>query len=171
MNRLIALLLLVAACSSATAIAAPTTKQNGGNAVFSDFTSICAITGFASYGYCSGDTAKFTNVSGRIDAVQPKIGRWNLGLTFKNLSPGVSYTLWGNRSGGTPTPGVVHDFFAIGTTVASVNGTLAFTYQTTDPSDLGFDLNTTDPNITLVTSYWSSQWLEILDAAGNLYVP
>jgi len=49
--------------------------------------------------------------------------------------------------------------------------TATFDYQTTNPSNLGFDLNTTDPNYTVVTSWWSSQWLRILNSSGLLYVP
>jgi len=107
----------------------------------------------------------------RINAVQAKPGRWNLELTFAHLRPGVAYTLWGNQTGATPVPGVVFGFFAIGTSLADAGGTATFDYQTTNPSNLGFDLNTTDPNYTVVTSWWSSQWLRILNSSGLLYVP
>ena len=46
-----------------------------------------------------------------------------------------------------------------------------FDYQTTSPTNLGFDLNTTGDNVTIVTSWWSSQWLQILDSTGTLFVP
>ena len=62
-------------------------------------------------------------------------------------------------------------FFAIGTSVADAGGTATFAYQTTNPTNLGFDLNTTDPNYTVVTSWWSSQWLQVLSSSGTLYVP
>ena len=113
----------------------------------------------------------FANVGGRIDAVQPKAGSWNLGLTFTHLQPGIRYTLWGNQTGATPVPGAVFGFFAIGTSLADATGTARFEYQTKDPSNLGFDLNTTDPNYTVVTSWWSSQWLQILNSSGALYTP
>jgi len=50
-------------------------------------------------------------------------------------------------------------FFAIGASDADAKGTAKFAYQTTNPTNLGFDLNTTDSNYTVVTSWWSSQWL------------
>ena len=50
-------------------------------------------------------------------------------------------------------------FFAIGASDADAKGTAKFAYQMTNPTNLGFDLNTTDPNYTVVTSWWSSQWL------------
>ena len=58
--------------------AAPLTKQNGRDPAFSSFTPICAMAAFLNYGDCNGDAAMFANVSGRINAVQPKPGRWNL---------------------------------------------------------------------------------------------
>jgi hypothetical protein len=52
---------------------------------------------------------------------------------------------------------------------------VSFDYQTTNPTNLGFDLNVlSNPNdvngITLVTSYWSNQWLQV-KTGGLLYVP
>jgi hypothetical protein len=154
----------------------PVTKQNGKSPASTSFTSICSIDGFLNYGSCGGDATKYTDIRGRIDAVQAKPGRWNLNLTFSNLQPGVLYRLWGNRSGITPVPGNVAGFFAIATATAGLDGKASFSHQTTDPVDLGFDLNMLpDPaapwEITVVTSWWSQQTLQRLDAIGNLYVP
>ena len=171
LSKIFALAAVIAALSAASAGAAPVTKQNGRDPAFSRFTPICAMAAFLNYGYCNGDAQTFANVSGRINAVQAKPGRWNLELTFAHLRPGVAYTLWGNQTGATPVPGVVFGFFAIGTSLADAGGTATFDYQTTNPSNLGFDLNTTDPNYTVVTSWWSSQWLRILNSSGLLYVP
>ena len=62
------------------------------------------------------------------------------------------------------------------TTVAALDGTAKFSYQTNDPKYLGFDLNILDDlsqrsGITVVTSYWSEQALQVLNADGTLYVP
>jgi hypothetical protein len=169
--KVLALAAVIAALSAASAGAAPLTKQNGLNAVFSSFTPICRMPVFLNYGYCNGDSRMFAEVAGRIDAVQPKPGAWNLGLTFAHLRPGVAYTLWGNQTGATPVPGTAFGFFVIGTTLADGAGTAKFEYQTKNPSNLGFDLNTTDPNYTVATSWWSSQWLQILNSSGSLFVP
>jgi hypothetical protein len=171
MKKTLAFALLLFVFSAAGASAAPVTKQNGRNAVFSSFTPICSMPPFLNYGYCNGDAKAFADVAGRIEAVQPKIGRWNLDLTFTHLSPGVSYTLWGNRTGATPNPGSASGFFVADTAIADTAGTAKFTYETTSPTNLGFDLNTTGDNVTIVTSWWSSQWLQILDRNGNLFVP
>lgn len=171
MSKVLALALAVAAISAATAGAAPLTKQNGKTPVLSSFTPICAMPAYINYGYCGGNAKTFSGVGGRVDAVQPKPGSWNLELTFSRLRPGVSYTLWGNQSGVAPIPGTfMGGFFAIGTSLADASGTAKFSYRTTNPTNLGFDLNTTDPNYTVVTSWWSSQWLQILDSSGMLYV-
>ena len=37
--------------------------------------------------------------------------------------------------------------------------------------NLGFDLNTLNGDVTLVTSYWSQQAIKVLNADGTLYVP
>jgi hypothetical protein len=154
----------------------PITKQNGSNPVFADFKSICGVSGYVNYGLCGGDPTNFTNVRGRINAVQAKVGVWNLGLSFSGLTPGASYKLWGNRTGATPSPGVISGFFEIGTGAADVDGTLRYSYQTSDPSNLGFDLNWLESAFdqygwTIVTSYWSNQTLQVLNANGTLYVP
>jgi hypothetical protein len=178
MKRLIAFGLVIAAFAAsagATLAAGPITKQNGSSPVFTNFTSICRISGFVFYGNCGGNVATFDSVTGRIDAVQPKIGVWNLTVSFTHLQPGALYRLWGNRSGIPPVQGNNSGFFSIDTRAASLDGTVAFDYQTTSPTNLGFDLNVlSNPDdvngITLVTSYWSTQWLQV-GTGGLLYVP
>jgi hypothetical protein len=144
----LALSLLVASVWVSAGAAKPITKQNGSQPVLT-FTSICTVSGYASYGFCNGDPTTFTDVGGRMNAVQAKPGRYNLGFSFTNLIPGRTYRLWGNDGG----------WFSIGTAVADANGDAKFSYQTTSPAGLGFDLNYDDPNITVVTSYWSGQRL------------
>jgi hypothetical protein len=166
--------LTVVGGSAALSRSGPITKQNGSTPVFNGFTSICAVAGYASYGNCNGDTTKYTDVSGRINAVQAKVGVWNLGLSFAHLQPGASYKLWGNRT--TAVPGTITGFFPIATVVAALDGTARFSYQTADPSGLGFDLNILDNQsdlygITVVTSYWSNQAIQVLNSDGTLYVP
>jgi hypothetical protein len=172
MKRVLSIAMLLAALAAfiaGGASAKPITKQNGSTPVFESFTSICALPAFLSYGHCNGNSSTFSEIRGRIDAVQPKSGVWNLGVSFKSLTPGASYTLWGNRDTRTPTPGVVVGFFAIATVVAGGDGTASFSYQTTDPAYLSFDLND-GSGITVVTSYWSNQRLQV-NADGTLYVP
>jgi hypothetical protein len=171
---LLFVLLVCLAVSSASA--APITKQNGSDPVFKDFTSICTVAGYVNFGWCGGDATKFTDIKGKVNAIQPKIGRWNLGLSFKGLMPGWTYRLWGNRDPATPSPGVIPGFFMIGDAVADANGNASFSYQTDDPNYLGFDLNILDHpwsfnGVTLVTSYWSQQAIRVLNADGTLYVP
>jgi hypothetical protein len=178
MRRLAVIWLVIAgfaAGASATPAAGPITKQNGSSPVFTSFTSICRISGFVLYGNCGGNAATFDSITGRIDAVQSKVGVWNLSLSFTHLQPGALYRLWANRSGIPPVQGNNSGFFSIDTRAASLDGTLSFDYQTTSPQNLGFDLNVlSNPNdvngITLVTSYWSVQWLQ-LRTGGLLYVP
>jgi hypothetical protein len=156
----VALVIAAIATTGAPAVAGgPITKQNGKTPVFTSFTSICSVPGFAGYGYCSGGTSAFPAVGGRIDAVQPKLGVWSLDVSFTNLQPGQSYTLWGNQTAAPPVPGVIVGFFAIGTAVAGLDGTVAFRFQTTAPQYLGFDLNL--EGFTVVTSYWSNQRLQV----------
>jgi hypothetical protein len=165
----------LAASAGATSAAGPITKQNGSSPVFTNFTSICRISGFVFYGNCGGNAATFDSVTGRIDAVQPKLGNWNLSVSFTHLRPGALYRLWGNRAGIPPVSGNNSGFFSIDTRAASLDGTVSFDYQTTSPNNLGFDLNVlSNPDdvngITLVTSYWSVQWLQ-MKTGGLLYVP
>jgi hypothetical protein len=170
-GKLAALVCASVACGgiAASSVASPVTKQNGSTPVFNNFTSICGVPGYASYGACNGDTTTFTNVTGRINAVQSKDGRWNLGFTFTNLTPGQSYQLWGAYTGYA-----AYQFFSIATVVADASGVARFSYQTTTPKELGFDLNFASGNwagITLVTSFWSNQQIQVLNADGTLYVP
>ena len=174
MRRFIALATVVsgvALLATSSVAAGPITKQNGSTPVFKDFTSICAVPGYANYGLCGGDITTFSNVKGRINAIQPKPDRWNLGLSFTGLQPGVAYRLWGNQDGATPSPYAVSGFFVIGEGVADANGNLSFSYQTSNPNNLGFDLNRSLANITIVTSYWSQQAIKVLNSDGTLYVP
>ena len=100
-----ALLVTLIAALSAVGFAqakGPTTKQNGSEPVISAFTSICAVSGYANYGFCGGDATRFTNVGGKMNAVQPKAGKYNLDFSFTNLTPGVEYRLWATREGGMP---------------------------------------------------------------------
>jgi hypothetical protein len=66
---------------------------------------------------------------------------------------------------------VVGGFFVIGDGTADLNGNLSFSYQTTNPNNLGFDLNRMPWNITHVTSYWSQQAIKVMNPDGTLYVP
>lgn len=173
---LIAAALIAALASAAVAGAGPISKQNGSTPLFKDFTSICAVPGYAFYGFCDGSTTKFADVTGRINAVQPKAGVWNLGVSFTHLQPGALYRLWGNRQGSTPLAGEISGFFVADTALAGLDGTVRFSYQTTNPTNLGFDLNfLASPDqfngTTIATSYWSTQWIQVLNADGTLYVP
>jgi hypothetical protein len=179
MNRLASIAALVAGLSILAvpaALGGPITKQNGTTPVFNDFTSICGVPGYLNYGNCGGDPTTYGNVTGRINAVQAKLGRWNLGLSFKNLQPGALYRLWGNQDGAVPAPGEISGFFPIATAVAGLDGTASFSYQTSNPSNLGFDLNiladaTVYRGVTVVTSYWSQQAIKVMNPDGTLYVP
>jgi len=168
---------IACACISVgSATAAPITKQNGSTPVFADFTSICTVSGYVDFGWCGGDATKFTNIKGKVNAVQPKPGRWNLGISFKGLTPGATYRLWGNQDGAPPSPGVIAGFFVIADGIADASGNLNYSYQTDNPNNLGFDLNIVDHpwsvnGVTLVTSYWSQQAIKVLNGDGTLYVP
>jgi hypothetical protein len=172
MRGFIATALLIAAssiaASSATAGGGPITKQNGSTSpVFTSFTSICTLAPYADYGYCAGGHSTLPTVSGRINAVQPKRGLWNLDVSFAGLQPGAAYTLWGNTTAPPAVPGQIVGFFAIGPVVAGTDGTAAFGFQTTAPENLGFDLNL--DGYTIMTSYWSNQRLHV-NADGTLSV-
>jgi len=158
------LAVLVLALASAGALAAPShgapiTKQNGKSPAFDTFTSICAVSGFAGYGLCGGDATRFTNVTGKMNAIQPKAGRYNLEFEFGNLTPGVEYRLWSTRDG--------RAFSEVGRMFASSSGKLEFKLESTAPAGLGFDLNTINGDIPVVTSWWSGQQL-VLNADGTL---
>jgi len=167
------LVAVIAIVGASTAASAPITKQNGSAPVFKAFTSICAVPGYVNYGNCNGDPTKYTNVTGKVNAVQAKAGVWNLGISFTGVEAGRTYRLWGNRS--AANRGEIDAFFIIGTTVAALDGTAKFSYQTTDPSNLGFDLNILNEDelrgTTVVTSFWSLQALHVLNPDGTLYVP
>jgi hypothetical protein len=174
MNRILAVATMIGAAALAgvpVGGAAPITKQNGSAPVFNDFTSICAVPGYVNYGLCEGDATRFTSIKGKVNAIQAKLGRWNLGISFTGLAPGTTYVLWGNQDSATPSPGVVSGFFIVATGTADLNGNLNFSYQTSTPDNLGFDLNKLNGNVTLVTSYWSQQAIKVLNADGTLYVP
>jgi len=141
---------------AAASLAGPVTKQNGKAPAFSGFTSICTLPQYLFYGFCDGDAAKFTGVKGKMDAVQTKVGRYDLNFTFSGLTPGAVYRLWGNNG----------SFFVIGTVIADLSGNAKFGYQTSSPAGLGFDLNFIrgdwDVNgVTIVTSYWTNQLLSV----------
>jgi hypothetical protein len=131
----------------------PVTKQNGQKPAISGFTSICAVPGYANYGLCGGQTTTFSGVGGRMNAIQAKPGRYNLDFSFGGLTPGAEYRLWSTRDATT--------WVEVGRMVANESGSVAFKYQTDSPGGLGFDLNTVEGNITIVTSWWSGQKLVV----------
>ncbi len=135
----------------------PITKQNGSDAVIKAFTSICAVSGYADYGLCGGDVTKFTNVGGKMNAIQPKAGTYNLEFVFTNLTPGVEYRLWATRDA-VPFGGT---FTEVGRATADGAGSAKYQLQTTSPGGLGFDLNTVQGDTTIVTSWWSGQKLVV----------
>ena len=138
----------------ASQAAGPITKQNGKSPAIEAFTSICAVSGYANYGFCAGDTKKFTNVKGKMNAIQAKPGRYNLEFEFSNLTPGVEYRLWSTSDG--------RSFTEVGRMVASATGGVEYKLQTDTPAGLGFDLNTVaQGDITVVTSWWSGQKLVV----------
>jgi hypothetical protein len=166
-----ALALLV--CSAALASDGPIAKQDPLKPAFAAFTSICAVPGYANFGFCNGSTTKFSEVKGKIGQALPSRGRWHLRISFDNLTPGAYYRLWGNRDG-LAIQGKVDGFFQIATAQAFFNGSVFFDYVTTDPENLGLDLNQlsgpTDggSGVTIVTSYWSKQFLHV-NPDGTLY--
>jgi hypothetical protein len=141
----------------------PVTKQNGQKPAISNFTSICAVPGYADYGLCGGQTTAFSDVRGKMNAVQAKPGRYNLGFSFSGLTPGTEYRLWSTRDavpfGGTWTE--------VGRAVADDSGSVEFSLQTTSPGGLGFDLNRVAGDVTIVTSWWSGQKL-VVNADSSL---
>ena len=138
----------------------PITKQNGSTSpAFEKFTSICAVSGYANWGFCGGDVTKFTDVKGKMNAIQAKPGRYNLDFEFTRLTPGVEYRLWATRDGAS--------FLEVGRVFADQSGSVKYQLQTNAPAGLGFDLNTAQGDITLVTSWWSGQSL-VVNADGTL---
>ena len=153
MKRTLLSVLVATAILVPASQAGPITKQNGKSPAIEAFTSICAVSGYANFGLCAGDTTKFTNVKGKMNAVQAKPGRYNLEFEFGNLTPGVEYRLWSTREGAS--------FAEVGRVIASASGSVAYKLQTDAPGGLGFDLNTVEGNVTIVTSWWSGQKLVV----------
>ena len=155
--RLPALVVAVVACATvvvpATSAGGPVTKQNGKSPAIEAFTSICAVAGYVNYGLCGGSTATFKDVRGKMNAIQAKPGRYNLEFEFRNLTPGVEYRLWSTKDGAS--------FTEVGRMVASDVGSVSYKLQTDAPGGLGFDLNTIQGDITVVTSWWSGQKLVV----------
>lgn len=157
---------LAALGTAATAVAAPTTKQNGGAPAFATFTSVC--TPLPTYEGCDGnhgDPSTFAKVTGKVNAIQAKSGIYNLGISFSGLVAGESYKLYGYHTTGDP-----NSYFVIGTGTADASGALNFSYQytATTGDQISFDLNDLrvgDDNggygWTVVTSYWSGQPLTV----------
>ena len=154
---------IAVAIAAAPSLAGPITKQNGQKPAFNAFTSICAVPGYADYGLCGGDATRFTAVKGKMNAVQPKQGRYNLDFSFTSLTPGVEYRLWATRNA-IPFNGT---YLEVGRAVADAAGNASFKLQTTEPGGLGFDLNTVMGDITVVTSWWSGQSL-VVNPDGSL---
>jgi hypothetical protein len=164
MTRVILAGMLVAlTLVGSTQAGGPVTKQNGSTPVITAFTPICAVAGFATYGLCGGDVAMFGNVSGKMNAVQPKPGKYNLDFTFTNLTPGVEYRLWATRDAG-PFTGT---WIEVGKAFASETGSATYKLQTDSPGGLGFDLNRVQGDVTIVTSWWSGQYL-VVNSDGSL---
>ena len=154
---------LAIAIVAAPSLAGPITKQNGKNPAFNAFTSICSVPGYADYGLCGGDVTRFADVKGKLNAVQPKLGRYNLDFSFTSLTPGVEYRLWATRDA-IPFNGT---YIEVGRAVADAAGNASYRLQTAAPGGLGFDLNTGQGDITVVTSWWSGQYL-VVNADGSL---
>lgn len=152
--------MVVALVLVGSSIAASPPKQNGSTPVIKAFTPICAVPGYADYGLCGGQTTTFSGVSGKMNAIQPKPGVYNLEFSFTGLTPGVEYRLWATKDAILP-------WTEVGRMVATETGSLSFKYQTNAPGGLGFDLNTIDGDITIVTSWWSGQQL-VVNADGTL---
>ena len=92
-----------------------------------------------------------------MNAVQAKAGRYNLDFSFTNLTPGVEYRLWATRDA-VPFNGT---YLEVGRAFADASGNASYKLQTTTPGGLGFDLNTVQGDITIVTSWWSGQYLVV----------
>ena len=125
--------IIAVAVGAAPSQAGPITKQNGSKPAFEAFTSICSVPGYADYGLCGGDATRFTQVKGKMNAVQPKQGRYNLDFSFTNLTPGVEYRLWATRDA-IPFHGT---YLEVGRAFADASGNAAYKLQTTSPAVLG----------------------------------
>jgi hypothetical protein len=165
MKRVVLIATFVATISFAGSSYAggPVTKQNGSAPVISSFTPICAVAGYADYGLCGGDVTKFGDIGGKMNAIQPQLGRYNLDFSFTNLTPGVEYRLWATRDA-VPFGGT---WFEVGRAFAGETGSLSFKMTTEDPAGLGFDLNRVAGDVTLVTTWWSGQHL-VENSDGSL---
>ena len=159
MKRVVLIAMFVATISfvGSSYAGGPVTKQNGSEPVISAFTPICAVAGYADYGLCGGDVTKFGDIGGKMNAIQPKPGLYNLDFVFTNLTPGIEYRLWATRDA-VPFGG---SWFEVGRSFASETGSLSFKLTTDSPGGLGFDLNTVSVDITLVTTWWSGQHLVV----------
>jgi hypothetical protein len=157
------ILILALAVASPSQAGGPITKQNGSHPAFAAFTSICAVSGYAGYGLCGGDPTTFTNVSGKMNAIQFKPGMYNLDFTFASLTPGVEYRLLATRDA-VPFGG---SWFEVGRVFADVSGLAQYKLSTDAPAGLGFDLNLVQGDITVVTSWWSGEYL-VVNPDGTL---
>jgi hypothetical protein len=151
--------LVAAFALAAAAHGGPVTKQNGSAPVISAFTPICAVPGYADYGFCGGSTSTFSGVAGKLNAVQAKAGRYNLDFGFSGLTAGTEYRLWVTSDGRT--------WVEVGRAFADESGAVSYSWQTSSPAGLGFDLNTFQGDTTIVTSWWSGQRL-VVNADGTL---
>ena len=115
----------------------PSRSRTGQSPVISNFTPICAVPGFASYGFCGGPTTTFSGVGGKLNAVQPKLGTLQLRVPLLRPDPGGRVQALvdrGDAFGGT--------WVEVGRAVANAAGAVTFSMVTTSPAGLGFDLNT-----------------------------
>ena len=152
--RTVATIVVALALAGSSQAGGPFTKQNGSSPVIRAFTPICAVPGYATYGFCGGLTTTFSGVSGRMNAVQAKPGRYNLDFSFAGLTPGVEYRLWSTRD--------AVSWLEVGRAFANESGSVAYKLQTDSPGGLGFDLNTIAAgDITIMTSWWSGQKLVV----------
>jgi hypothetical protein len=149
--------LIAALTLAASAQSGPITKQNGSSPVLAPFTPICAVPGYADYGLCGGSTSTFSDVGGKLDAVQPKPGRYNLEFSFSGLAPFVEYKLLATRDA-VPFGGT---WVEIGRAVSDLGGVVSIKWQTTEPAGLGFDLNRVGGDVTITTSWWSGKKLVV----------
>jgi len=140
-----------------SAQAGPITKQNGSSPVL-NFTPICAVDGYADYGLCDDETT-FSGVGGKLNAIQTKLGTYNLEFVFSGLTPATEYHLMATYDA-VPFGGT---WVEVGRGVADAAGALKLSTQTTSAAGLGFDLNRVQGDITITTSWWSGQFLKVAE--------
>ena len=140
-----------------SAQAGPITKQNGSSPVL-NFTPICAVDGYADYGLCDDETT-FSGVGGKLNAIQTKLGTYNLEFVFSWLTPATEYHLMATYDA-VPFGGT---WVEVGRGVADAAGALKLSTQTTSAAGLGFDLNRVQGDITITTSWWSGQFLKVAE--------